>query len=58
MIGPDLQGGCVLLKLPSVGIMCSFIIILYILVSENSEIEVKNAVFSNLEMATKILSKL
>ena len=58
MIGPDFQGVCVLLKLPSVGIMCSFIIILYKLVSENSEIAVKNAVFSNLEMATKILSKL
>ena len=58
MIGPDFQGVCVLLKLSSVGIMCSFSIILYISVNENSEIAVKNAVFYNLEMATKILSKL
>ena len=58
MVGPNFQGVCVLLKLPSVGIMCSFSIILYILVNENLEIAVKNAVFSNLEMATKILSKL
>ena len=41
MVGPDFQGVCVLLKLPSVGIMCSFSIILYLLVSENSEIAVK-----------------
>ena len=42
MVGPDFQGVCVLLKLPSVGIMCSFSIILYILVNENLEIAVKN----------------